>query len=142
MQGSWRTFRAAVDGAHCAGPSSDCQCGSFLAGTQYRRMVPRKAFDDPHSGRRHALLWRSHPCEAQCKIRLDTTLCSLRCSGSTCSTLDLAGRLVRFGCCAGSSLCLSTETLTALVKIGKQLCKTRCFRRRKGLCRVPLTVGT
>ena len=101
-----------------------------------------RCFNNPHSGRRHALLWGSHPCEAQCKICLDTKLCSSGCSGSTCSTLDLAGRLANFGCCAGLSLCLSTETLTALVKFGKQLCKTRCFRRRKGLCRVPLTVGT
>ena len=107
----WRTFRAAVDGACCASPSNDNQCG-----TKEWSLVKR--FDDPNSGRRHVLLSGSHPCEAQRKMRLDTTVGSTttigspRCSGSTCSTLDLAGRLLSFGYRAGLSLRLGTESRT------------------------------
>ena len=82
-----------------------------LQGRSTKQRSLTRRFDDPHSRRRHVLLRGSHPCEAQCKIRLDTTLCRSECSGSTCSALDLAGRLVSFGCCAGLSLRLGTETL-------------------------------
>ena len=37
-------------------------------GTEELSLV--RHFDDPHSGRMHVLLCGSHPCEAQCKIRL------------------------------------------------------------------------
>ena len=78
-----------------------------------------RRFDDLHSGRRHVLLWGSHPCEAQCKIRLDTTL-----------LLYSRPRRRRLRWLEPTS---GHGNLAALVELGKQLCKTRCFRKKGAL---------
>ena len=98
-------------------------------GTEERSFIWR--FDNPHSARRlrRVIFGGVILVKPNAKsVRTPLCSCSSRCSGSACSAPDLAGRLVIFGCCAGLSLRLGTETLTALVKFGKQLCKMRCSR--------------